>query len=131
MSFNRLQILGGVSQEEPLDLTVKKNVENQDLNKTEREKSRFDFPEWYTTYLNIANRQGIYYPSYAYQAKEITEQNVEKVTKGRKRKQPPESSEVCGKVTKLETDKKDNNYIIQKPALSRDKRSGTKHKKKH
>ena len=102
-------------QEEPLDLTVKKDTENQNLNKTESKKTSltsFDFPEWYSAYLNIASRQYQYYPSYDYQAREITTQNVEEITKSRKRKQTASSCEVSGKVIKLETDKNDSSKFV-------------------
>ena len=113
MSVQYQQTLGGFSQEKPLDLTVKKNIENQNLNKTESEKTSFDFPEWYTTYLNIANRQYQYYPSYDSQGREITRQNMEERTKSRKRKQTG-SSEGNGKVMKLDTDTKENIKYVSK-----------------
>ena len=53
--------------------------------------------------LCIASRQYQYYPIYDYQAREITEQNMEERTKSRKRKQTC-SSETSGKVMKLDTD---------------------------
>ena len=84
------------------------------LNRTENEKPSFDFPEWYTTYLNIANKQYQYPSSYDYQVREVIEQNVVENTKSRKRKQPPGSNTVSDKVMKLETDNKENTKYFPK-----------------
>ena len=54
MSFQYQPILGGLSQEEPLDLTVKKDIENQNFAKPSL--TNFGFPEWYSTNLDIAKR---------------------------------------------------------------------------